>query len=204
MNEKIAITADNFTAVNSQMDVITLQNTPVLRVVKDSKITLDDEPTFAKLNNFDFHNGTISAKVMSRLLPNAPDHARGFIGICFRITPQNDKFEGLYIRPTNARAEDQLRRNRSTQYFSYPNYKWDTLRNNFTAKYESYVDLELDTWIDFAIKIQDEQAKLYINSQPQPVLIVNDLKHGVSLNGSISLWVDIGTEGFFKDLEITK
>ena len=36
--------------------------------------------------------------------------------------------EGIYVRPTNARADDRLRRNRSTQYFSYPGYDFDRLR----------------------------------------------------------------------------
>jgi hypothetical protein len=35
-------------------------------------------------------------------------------------------------------------------------------------------------------------------------LIVNDLKHGANASGAIALWVDVGTEGYFKDLKITK
>jgi hypothetical protein len=33
---------------------------------------------------------------------------------------------------------------------------------------------------------------------------VNDLKHGANNTGSIGLWVDIGTEGFFRDFKIDK
>jgi hypothetical protein len=51
-------------------------------------------------------------------------------------------------------------------------------------------------------KIKDNQAKLFINDNKQPSLIVNDLKHGANSSGAIGLWVDIGTEGFFSDLKI--
>jgi hypothetical protein len=35
-----------------------------------------------------------------------------------------------------------------------------------------------------------------------PVLLVKDLKLGEDTEGGIGLWVEIGTEGFFKDLKI--
>ena len=36
----------------------------------------------------------------------------------------------------------------------------------------------------------------------QPVLVVEDMIHGGDLTGAIGLFVDIGTEAFFKDLKI--
>jgi hypothetical protein len=52
--------------------------------------------------------------------------------------------------------------------------------------------------------VKDTQAKLFINDNQQPSLIVNDLKHGAGLSGAIGLWVDVGTEGFFSDLKISQ
>jgi hypothetical protein len=43
-----------------------------------------------------------------------------------------------------------------------------------------------------------------LNNQKQPALIVNDLKLGENASGGIDLWVDIGTEGFFKDPKVNK
>jgi hypothetical protein len=43
-------------------------------------------------------------------------------------------------RPTNGRAEDQVRRNHATQYISYPDRRWFQLRKDFPGKYESYAD----------------------------------------------------------------
>lgn len=37
--------------------------------------------------------------------------ARGFIGIVFRL--RDDRLEYIYLRPTNGRADDQVRRNRT-------------------------------------------------------------------------------------------
>ncbi len=75
-------------------------------------------------------------------------------------------------------------------------------RKETPEKYESYVDIALDEWIDLTITVKGQQAKLYVNNSRNPVLIVNDLKHGSDMEGFIALWVEVGTEGYFKDLEI--
>ncbi|MFM1930596.1 MAG: hypothetical protein RL387_1924 [Bacteroidota bacterium] len=174
----------------------------VLRVVKDPKVIAVDEPTFVKIQNVDFTNGLIEVKVLSKLLPNAADSARGFIGLAFRINNDNTQFESIYIRPTNGRANVQLRRNRAVQYFSYPDFKYNVLRTIAPGMYESYADMGLNEWIQLKIEVANSQAKLYINNSKQPVLIVNDLKHGANAAGAIGLFVDIGTEGYFKDLVV--
>jgi hypothetical protein len=119
----------------------------VVKVIKDSTVTEVDEPTFVKLKGIEFKNGTIEVKVLSRLLSNAPEFARGFIGIAFRINDNNSKFESIYIRPTNGRANNQLRRNRSIQYFSYPDYQFERLRKEAPGEYESSADSGLNEWI---------------------------------------------------------
>jgi hypothetical protein len=53
------------------------------------------------------------------------------------------------------------------------------------------------------IIVKGIEAKLYINENTEPSLIVTDLKHGDTNLGSIGLWVEEGTEGYFKDLKIT-
>ena len=146
----------------------------------------------------------IEVKLLSRLVPNAPEYARGFIGIAFRVNDSNSKFECIYIRPTNGRANDQIRRNHSIQYFSYPDYPFDRLRKEAPEKYESYADMGLNEWIKLKIVVKDVQAKLFINDNKQPSLIVNDLKHGANLSGAIAFWVDSGTEGYFSELKILK
>jgi hypothetical protein len=176
----------------------------VIRVVKDSAVEKADEPTYIKVKGISFKNGTIEVKVLSRLLKNAPEFARGFIGVAFRINDSNTKFECIYIRPTNGRVEDQVRRNHSIQYYSFPDYKFDRLRKEAPEKYESYADMGLNEWIKLKIVVLNSGAKLFINDNAQPSLIVNDLKLGPDSTGAIGLWVETGTEGFFSDLKIQK
>jgi len=70
--------------------------------------------------------------------------------------------------------------------------------------YESYADMGLNEWIDLKIIVEGEHACLYLNNAFQPVLVVNDLKMGANAKGGLGLWVEIGTEGFSRDLKITK
>ena len=190
--------------VNVSMSIEKLMGKEVVKVIKDSSVKEFDEPTFVKIKGIDFKNGTIEVKVLSRLLENAPDFARGFIGVAFRINDSNTKYESIYLRPVNARIDDQVRRNHSIQYYSYPDYKFDRLRKESPERYESYADIEMNKWITMRIEVKDKQAKLFLNNNKQPSLIVNDLKHGADLTGTIGLWVEVGTEGFFSDLKIIK
>ena len=186
------------------MSIEKMNGKKVVKVVIDSTVKGANEPTFVKIKGINFKDGTIELKVLSRLLKTAPASARGFIGVAFHIDEQNSKFEGIYLRPTNGRAEDQLRRNHSIQYFSYPDYHFDRLRKEAEGVYESYADMGLNEWITMRIEVKGKQAKLFLNDNKQPSLIVNDLKLGDNVSGSIGLWVDGGTEGYFKDLKIRK
>lgn len=202
--QAIDLDKSSMTPVQVSMRNEVAEGRKALRVTKDTAVKLVDEATFVRVNDIDFRDGVIELKVLSRLLPDAKPQDRGFIGLAFRISQRNDKFECIYIRPTNGRAEQQLRRNRSTQYFSYPDFKFDRLRKEAAGEYESYADMGLNEWIQLKIEVKGARAKLFINNNPQPSLIVNDLKHGADNKGAIGLFVDVGTEGFFTDLKITK
>lgn len=200
--QRIQLDTSRVEAVHAVMSIEKLMGSEVVKAVKDSTIKAFDEPTFVKIKGVDFKNGTIEVKVLSRLLKNAPDFARGFIGVAFRVNDSNTKYESIYLRPLNARVDDQVRRNHSIQYYSYPDYKFDRLRKESPERYEAYADMEMNKWITMRIVVKDTQAKLFINDHLQPALIVNDLKHGAELTGAVALWVEEGTEGYFKDLKV--
>jgi hypothetical protein len=167
-SQMVKFDSNRLEAVNVSMSIEKLKGKDVVKVVKDSSVTEFDEPTFVKIKGSDFKNGTIEVKVLSRLLKNAPDFARGFIGVAFRINDSNTKYESIYLRPVNARVEDQVRRNHSIQYYSYPDYKFDRLRKESPERYESYADMEMNKWITMRIKIKDAQAKLFLDNNTQP------------------------------------
>jgi len=202
--QSISFNKNNCIPYKVTMSIEKSDGKDVIKVIKDSSVKDADEPTFVKIDGINFRNGTIEVKVLSNLLKTAPDYARGFIGIAFRINDSNTKYESFYIRPTNARADDQVRRNHSVQYYSYPDYKFDRLRKESPERYESYADMVLSQWITLRIEVKDTQAKLFIDNSQQASLVVNDLKLGAAASGSIGLWVDIGTEGYFKDLKVVK
>lgn len=190
-------------ATNVSMTVEKFMGKDVVKVIKDPAIKEIDQATFVKIKGINFQNGTIEVSVLGKLLPDAPELARGFIGVAFRINEDNTKFESIYIRPTNARADDQVRRNHTLQYFSFPDFPFFRLRKESPEKYESYADMALNEWVKLKITVNDSTAQLFINDAIQPCLIVNDLKHGADAAGAIGLWVDVGTEGYFSDLKIS-
>ncbi|HEV7331321.1 MAG TPA: hypothetical protein VGN63_09800 [Flavisolibacter sp.] len=200
--QKVELKGEHLQAVGVSMSLERMKGKKAVRVVKDTMVKEFDEPTFVKIKGIDFTSGTIEVKVLSRLLKSAPDYARGFIGVAFHINDSNSRFESIYLRPTNARADDQVRRNHSIQYFAYPEYKFQRLRKEAPERYEAYADMALDEWITMRIVVKGQQAKLYLNNSPQPSLVVNDLKLGSKAAGDIGLWVDVGTEGYFSGLKV--
>lgn len=193
---------DGLRAHQVTMEIGEHQGHAALRVIKSKDVELPDEPTFAIVDGLDFHDGVIEVEVAGGVLPDAPGQARGFIGVAFRIAPDASAFEGIYIRPANGRAEVQLRRNRATQYFSYPDFKFDRLRAEAAGEYEAYVDLVPAAWTRMRIEVADATARLYVHDAEQPTLLVTDLKLGAEARGAVGLYVDNGTDGYFRNLRI--
>jgi hypothetical protein len=156
----------------------------------------------ALVKDLDFKNGTIELEIAGAPSAGAPEGARGFVGIAFRLGADSKHFECVYLRPTNGRADDQLRRNHSTQYISAPDYPWERLRKENPGVYEAYVDLESGAWTKYKLVVSGNRAALYINGAEQPCLIVNDLK-GAEGHGKIALWIGPNADGYFSGLKVT-
>ena len=163
----------------------------------------DGEDKLAVIPGARLHNGVIEADIAGRPSEGAQEQARGFVGIAFRVAADARKFECLYIRPTNGRADDQLRRNHSTQYISFPDHPWHKLREETPGKYEAYADMVPGQWTKLKITVEGDGARLFVGGAEQPTLIVNDLKHGDS-EGGVALWIGPGTEGFFANLRVSE
>lgn len=199
---KYSIDKNDYIDLNTQIDNTIISGEKTLRVVKKNKLMQFDENTIVLLKDCDFHNGVIKVKMLSRLLPDAPDFARGFIGIVFRAIEDGREFESFYIRPTNADHEDPIRRAHGCQYFSYPGYTFAYFREFGIDAYEAEIHNKLDEWVELKAVIKDEKAQFYLNGNNIPTLSVNNMKHGADLRGSVGFFSEIGTEAFFRDLEI--
>lgn len=150
-----------------------------------------------------FSSGTIEAEVAGMPAPGAGGGARGFVGIAFRLQPDMKTYDAFYLRPTNGRADDQERRNHATQYISHPAWPWFRLRQETPSKYEAYVDLVPNVWTKIKIEVAGDHARLYVNENPQPVLIVNDVKSGATARGGVALWIGPGTVAHFRNVTVT-
>ena len=171
-----------------------------LRLVEDVSFR-GDRHALAVIRDTSFADGEIRLRMAGAPAPDAPPEMRGFVGLAFHIQPGAEAFEAFWLRPTNGRAEDQLRRNHATQYASYPDYPWHRLRQESPGVYESYTDLVPEAWTDVRIQVSGSRARLYVGGAAQPCLIVQDLKHGAS-SGAIGLWIGSGTVAHFADLRI--
>jgi len=168
-----------------------------IKVVEDGEVANGE--AYAVLKGTEFHDGTIEVELAGLPSASAGAAARGFIGIAFRV--KDDRFEYIYLRPTNGRADDQVRRNHSTQYSAFPDFDFAKSRQESPEKYESYVDLEPGAWTRVRIVVDGAKARLFVHGADQPALIVNDLKHGDG-SGGVGLWIGPGTEGYFTGLTV--
>ena len=158
--------------------------------------------TIAILPGTDFRDGVIEADIAGVPRAGADTSARGFVGIAFRVDASGDRYGAFYLRPTNGRATDQLRRNHATQYVSEPDYPWYRLRKEQPGVYESYVDLEAGAWTPIRIEVHQGIAQLFVNGAKQPALIISDMKNPPTA-GRIALWIDNDTDAHFSNLRVT-
>lgn len=193
---------DSLALHNATAAATTYRERAALKLTRAADASAAVADVYAIVKDSAFSDGTIEVDVASTLSAEAKGtEARGFIGVGFRLAADRSRYEHFYIRPTNGRANDQVRRNHSTQYTSHPDFPWHRLRKEFPEKYESYVDLELGVWTGMKVVVKGTTAQLFVNGASQPCLIVNDLKLGVT-EGAIALMIGPGTEGYFANLRV--
>lgn len=196
-------------------EIIKFQGDKVLKIERDLRAlpfdekkletTVDDRHYARLLDIDDFENGTIEVKMYSQIQnpsPYAP--AAGFIGLYYRIAADDSAWESIYLRPKVGRINNQMARNHAVQYFSYPDFKFQTLRDKFPAgSYEGSAPVMLNEWITMRLEINGETAEMFINNMKYSSFIVNKML-GKNKKGYVGLYVDIATTGYFKDLKVTK
>ena len=189
--------------VNTQIDTVTFKGQRGLRATQAA----NGPDGLIHLEGLSFGNGTLEVELAGAPAAGAGEGARGFVGLAFRVRPaQGDApavYDAFYLRPTNGRALDQERRNHTTQYISHPEWTWSRLRRETPSRYESYVDMEPDTWTKLRIEVQGDTARLFVHGQTQPSLIVTDVKTGAQGVGGVALWIGPGSVAHFRNLVVT-
>src|SRR3979490_131228 len=135
-------TLDKFELHNVKAESVTYRGHAAIRITDAGAADVDDAAVLSFRGHlFNFQDGTIEMDLSGDTAPNAPEGARGFVGISFRVSSDRSNFERFYLRPKKGRSNDQLQRNHSAQYVSAPGFPWQKLRTESPGKYESYVDL---------------------------------------------------------------
>ncbi len=187
--------------VNVVAEAVEHRGKTAVRLVEAPGVTGDAE-TLAVVPGARLRDGVMEIEIAGT--PRAGTEgggARGFVGLAFRLQKDPLRYECFYLRPTNGRADDQLRRNHSSQYISHPDHPWHRLRKESPGVYESYVDLVPGEWTRVKIVVSGTEARLHVHGAEQPSLIVKDLKLGAS-EGAVALWIGPDTEAHFAGLRI--
>lgn len=199
--EAVSLAPDQVEPVGVDVAEVEYRGQTALRLREKPGVAVEAD-SLAVIPGLTFSDGTLEVEVAGAPRADAFEGARGFVGIAFRLGKDPSRYECFYIRPKNGRAEDQLRRNHSTQYVSHPEYPWHRLRRESPGVYESYVDLEPGAWTPLKVVVRGTEARLFVHGAEQPALIVKDLKLGAS-KGAIALWIGAGTEGHFANLRVS-
>ena len=152
--QKLKLNKQEFELRNVTGSIVKLDGEEILKVERDlNALPFDvknlgatvDEPTYAKLTNLDFENGVIEVRMLSKIQDPSPfPGAQGFIGVAFRISENDSAYESIYLRPKVGRSDNQLARNKTVQYYAYPNYKFDRLREEAAGMYETTAPVNIN------------------------------------------------------------
>jgi hypothetical protein len=188
---------NDLTLVNVKADALEYKGRKAVRLTKDT-----EKDGFALLRGTDFQDGIVEGDIALKITTPPGVRMPGFVGIAFRARADASRYELFYLRPGNARSDDQAMRNHSVQYVSVPGCDWYRLRREWPSVYESYAELQTEAWIKVRIEVKGRSAKLYLNGSEQPSLLVDGLK-GEDLRGGVALWPYQGEEAYFSNIRIT-
>lgn len=126
-----------------------------------------DQPTFVQVPTT-FTTGMVSVDIVSRLRPDAPEDARGFAGIAYRIGPgEKPPFEAVYLRPTNGSHVapiDGPRRLRASNTSPTPSGRTTDSRDERPhGGYEAAADIRLSAWTRLQIIARATSISAAIN-----------------------------------------
>jgi hypothetical protein len=140
----------------------------------------------ATLKDFEMRDAVIDVDVSTPA-------KRGFFGIQFRVTPDGENAEWVYLRQHKSTLPDAM------QYTPVlkTGLNWQIYNGpGFTGA----VEIPRDQWFHLRLEVTGAQAKLYVSDLSKPALVMDDLKTG-NPKGQIALAVLTG-ETYFSNFEV--
>ena len=140
----------------------------------------------ATLNDFEMRDGVVDVDVSTPA-------SRGFFGIQFRVTPDGENAEWVYLRQHKSGAPDAMQYTPVLQ----TGLNWQIFNGpGFTGA----VDIPKDAWFHLRLVVTGAQAKLYVSDLEKPALVMDDLKSGIQ-KGQVALAVLTGAT-YFSNFEV--
>jgi sugar lactone lactonase YvrE len=138
----------------------------------------------AFLKDVEFENGVIEVDV-------AVTGARSYPGVVFRVQ-SNENYERFYIRPHRAGLyADALQ---YTPAFNGID-GWQLYHGKGCTGFAVFPE---NQWFNMKIEVGGTQARVYLNNLEQPVLVIDELRHGLS-KGSIGLMAPNDGTAFYSN-----
>lgn len=121
------------------------------------------------LNGLILETGTIEFDAKGRSQAQS-----SFVGVAFRVSSES-KFDAVYFRPFNFRADDPARRARAVQYVSEPAWPWERLRAEKPGQFENTVHPapDGDAWFHAKVAVGRQEVRVWIDGAEHPSLAVN-------------------------------
>jgi len=158
------------------VEAIHLKNTPAR----------PDGPV-ALIKDIEFEDGILEVDIASER----------FAGLAFRAQ-DGDHYDKIYFRPFNSGT---AKHQNTVQYAVVGNQSlgWRPLRENFPGKFESGADVPIMEWFRAKLVIKGDTVNVYVNDEPEPVLVVNQTLSGYE-KGGIGIW---GWNAYFSNFKYT-
>ncbi len=115
-----AQTVDRLVGKNVSIAQTNYKGRNAIRVVATPAAT--NGTSYALIKDLSFRNGVIEVDLAGQPAADAFAGTRGFIGIAFRIQPDG-RYEYIYLRPTNGRADDQVRTGNTGTDGTFPSFR---------------------------------------------------------------------------------
>ena len=165
--------------------------------IRGIRFSKNENDGIAWLKGIEFSNGIIELDIRGKDI-----FQQSFVGIAFHGI-DNVNLDAVYFRPFNFQSPDPARKIHAVQYISQPDNTWYVLREKHTGEYEKAVSPAPNgnDWFHAKIEINYPKVTVYINSNTEPSLIVDQLNNRQT--GKVGLWVGNNSDGDFANLQIS-
>ncbi len=140
----------------------------------------------AYLNDVKFENGAIEFDI-------AVNGSRSYPGVLFRMQSE-ENYERVYLRPHRESLYPD-----AIQYTPVIN-KIEAWQLYNGEGYTAGAKIPANQWIHVKVEISGKQARVYLDQNDEPSLVVHDLKHGIS-EGTVGLIGPMDETAYFSNFE---